>query len=201
MQHLLGRLILAALIGGGVLMYFAYQEWRVGSGAASAPEDIKLADLIARGPTGNPYVRVSDFDTGNNFVYQEGNAGGSWETVWVPAAAIAPGAATDQPEADIKNPQVIIKSKHVHSESELAPLLQRPTLDGLVTNRIESLGSEEKKQLTSQYPGVDFDKCLILDEGRKPSGLTSVALMGGGGLILFLGSGAFAIRGWTRRRA
>ncbi len=201
MAHILGRLALAAMIGGGVLMYFAYQEWRVGKAAASAPEEIKLADLIARGATGNPYVRISDFETGNNYVYQEGQYGSSWETIWVPAASIAPGAAADQPEADIKNPQVIIKSKHVHSESELAPLLQRPTLDGLVTNSIESLGSEEKTHLTSQYPGVDFDKCLILDEGRKPSGLASVALMGGGGLVLILGGGAVLLRGWVRRQA
>jgi hypothetical protein len=200
-NHILARLLLAAMIGGGFLMYFAYQEWRVGSAAASAPEDIKLADLIARGRTGNPYVRVSDFVTGNNYIYQEGQYGGSWDMVLVPAAPIAPGAAADLPEVDIKIPQVIIKSKHVHSESELSALFQKPALDGLVTNTIESLGSEEKNHLTSQYPGVDFDKCLILDEGRKPSDLALVALMGGGGLLLFLGGGAFVIRGWVRGRA
>ena len=152
MNHLIARLLLAVLIGGGVLMYFAYQEWRLGSTAASA---LKTSNSRTSLPAARPAIPmcISDFDVGNNYVYQEGKYGGSWETVWVPAASIKPGAASDQPEADIKNPQVIIKSKHVHSESELAPFLQRPTLDGLITNKIESLGSEEKKQLASQYPG------------------------------------------------
>lgn len=201
MNQILARLLLAAMIGGGFLIYFAYQEWRAGSRAASDPEEVKLADLIARGPTGNPHVRVSDFDAGNNYVYQEGEYGGRWESVLVPAAPITPGAAENKPDAEVKNPQMIIKSKHVHSESELEQLLQKPAVEGLLINSIESLGSDEKNQLASQYPGVDFDKCLILEEGRKPSGMTTVALMGGGGLLLILGGGAIAMRGWLRGRA
>jgi hypothetical protein len=198
MYRILPRLVILAVIGGGFLMYMAYREWRLSSTAASAPEDLTLAALIARGPEGNPYVRVSDFDTGRNFVYQPGKYGGGWETVWVPAAPVAPGARPEEMD-DIKMPELIIKSSHVHSQADLDALVVKPTLEGMVINSIESLGSEEKKHLSSHYPYVGFDKCLILDEGRKPSGAASVFLMGGGGLALVVGGVGAIVYMRTRR--
>ena len=187
-------------MGGGLLMYLAYKEWRLSATAAGAPEDLTLAALIARGPEGNPFVRVTDFDTGTNFVYQPAKYGSAWDTVWVPATPRTAGAGPDESE-DVQKPQVIIKSSHVHSQSELAALVQRPAIEGMVTSRVESLGAEELQHLHNEYPGADISKCLLLEEGRKPSGFTSVFAMGGGGLLLFVLSAAVIVYALTRRRA
>ena len=136
---------------------------------------------------------------GTNFVYKPAKSGNAWDTVWVPAAPRTTGAGPDESE-DIKKPQVIIKSSHVHSESELEALGQKPAIEGMVTNRIESLGVEERQHLHNEYPGADLGKCLLLEEGRQPSGLASMLAMAGGGLLLFVGSAGVIVYGMTRRR-
>ena len=71
-------------------------------------------------------------------------------------------------------------------------------MQGLVVNRIEELGSEEKDLLRQDYPGLDFNKCLILEEGRQPSEFGAVFLMGGGGLALLLGGGWLLLYNFSR---
>jgi hypothetical protein len=57
-------------------------------------------------------------------------------------------------------------------------------LQALVTNKIVSLGAEERSLLEQSYPGTDFSRCLIIQEGRQPAGPVKVVLMvGGGGLL------------------
>jgi hypothetical protein len=84
---------------------------------------------------------------------------------------------------------VIVKTKHAPNEDQLAALRARTQLDGLVVNRIEALDADERELLHQDYPGIDFDKCIILEEGRQPSDGAMLFLLGGGGLALLLGGG------------
>src|SRR5262249_48703233 len=75
-----------------------------------------------------------------------------------------------------------------------------PELQGLVTNEIESLGSEEQKLLNSSYPGTDFTKCVLFQEGREPAGSGKVFGMVGGGAALMLLGIVFGLVGIRRGR-
>ena len=60
----------------------------------------------------------------------------------------------------------------------------------LLTNGLVSLGSEERNLLSTSYPATDFDKCLIIQEGREPAGAGQQILMIGGGILLCLAAWA-----------
>ena len=188
------RLGVAGLVLGGMLLFAGLREWQLGSAASDQPEDVTLEALIARGPDGNPHVRVSDFVLGDNYVYFTDDTGTYWTSVLVPAV---PNKMGDQ-AAHVLIPQVIVKSTHASDEDHLNTLRARTRLQGLVVNRIEALGSEEREILAKDYPGIDFDKCIILEEGRQPSSGGMVFLMGGGGLALVVVGGWLLLYNFTR---
>ena len=67
------------------------------------------------------------------------------------------------------------------------------TIQGLVTNEVQSLHSEERKLLRETFSTVDFDSVLLLQEGRKPvSPAGYMGTMGGGVIAVLLGlAGAY----------
>ena len=174
------RLGITGLVLGGMLLFACYHEWRLGSAASAQPENLTLEQLIARGPNGNPNVRLRDFQLGENFAYFTDNHGIYWTRVLVPAVPSTMG----EQAAHVLIPKVIIKSTHVANKEQLDSLHARTQMQGLVVNRIESLGKDERELLVEDYPGIDFDNCIIFEEGRKPSDGTMIFLMGGGGLAL-----------------
>ena len=188
------RLGIVILVLGCIMMFYGYKEWRLCTAASTTPDDITLEALIARGPDGNPNVRVSDFMLGDNFVYFTDDSGLRWTNVLIPAVPKTMG----EQSAHVLNPQVIVKTAHVASEDDVDTLRSRPKVQGLVINRIEELGSEEKEMLRQDYPGLDFNKCIILEEGRQPSEFIKVFLMGGGGLALLFGGGWLLLSNFTR---
>lgn len=181
----MARLGLFAIVIGGVLGFAGYAEWRVSKGASVEPEEVSLEQLIRRGPEGNAHVRVRDFNVGDNIVYEEQS--GSWTKVYVPAFPLEPGEVI--PEAPPTGPvSALFKSTKAKNEDELLREFAAIPVQGLVTNRIESLGSEETKLLTESYPGTDFDKCLIVQIGRKPASQAKVAgFLGGGTALIVVG--------------
>ena len=188
------RLGIAGLVLGGMLLFGGFQEWRLGAAASTTPDDLTLEALIARGPDGNPNVRVSDFMLGDNYVYFTDDSGFRWDNVLIPAVPKSMG----EQSAHVLNPQVIVKTAHVASEDDLDTLRSRTKMQGLVINRIEELGSDEKDLLRKDYPGLDFNKCLILEEGRQPSEFTKVFLMSGGGMALLFGGGWLLLYNFSR---
>jgi hypothetical protein len=181
------RAVIGLAVVGIGLMLWGGMEWHLGRGASSKPERITLKQLIARGPDGNPNIILTDFELGDNFVYEEKD--GRWTGVYVPAfpagepkAAGGPG----QPPAAIK---AVIFSLHVHSQAEVDSVLAKRELPALVTNRIRSLGSEEERLLQNHYGGgIDTKKCLLIQEGRTPMSGAVLALIFGGGLLCLLGA-------------
>jgi len=188
------RLGIVGLVTGGMLLFAGAREWQLGSTASAQPDDVSLEELVARGPDAQPHVRVRDFVLGDNYVYFEDDTGSYWTDVLIPAVSSKMG---DQ-ASHVLIPQVIVKTKHISNEDQLSALRARARLEGMVVNRIEALGSEEKDILAKDYPGINFDKCIILEEGREPSQGAMLFLMGGGGLALVLVGGWLLLYNFTR---
>jgi hypothetical protein len=192
------RIIIGLAVVGIGLLLWGGMEWNLGRGASSKPERITLKQLIARGPEGNPNIILTDFELGDNFVYETKN--GAWTGVYVPAfpADELKPAGPGQPPAAIK---AVIFSLHVHSEAEINSVLAKRELPALVTNRIRSLGTEEKNLLQQHYgAGIDVNKCLLIQEGRTPMSGAVLALIFGGGLLALAGAVGLAVTGFVGGR-
>jgi hypothetical protein len=196
---------------GCFLIYLGFQERGLAATANQVPEEISLKNLIARGPDGNPNVILTDYELCENIVYKPGKYGG-WQNVWVPVVPIDeteeeplpfpganppgknppgknPGVPNDVQPAGVKPTVVraLIFTTHAHNEDELVRNCQKDKLPALVTNKISSIGYEEKKILEQQYPGTDWSRCLIIHEGREPAGVVKQTLLfGGGAALIFL---------------
>lgn len=196
MQKLIG-LGIVLLIVGPIPAFLGWREGRVGEGASEQPVEMPLEQLIARGANGNPHVRIKEFFLGDNYVYQENSKSKTWEHVWIPM--VPPNAVTEQgtPKAP-NNVRAILKNTGVRSkvDTELLyhRLAQAGVVQGLVINKIASLGHQERKLLQESYPGTDFSQCLIIEEGRKPVAQTMATLMlWGGAALTLLGLGMIIV--------
>jgi hypothetical protein len=74
--------------------------------------------------------------------------------------------------------------------------LHQDSVKGLVINRIDSLDSEEEKLIKENFPSLDIDKVLILEQDRTPASLfKSMGMMAGGMLLALVGVGLFFVGG------
>ncbi|HKI30621.1 MAG TPA: hypothetical protein VKA46_01920 [Gemmataceae bacterium] len=181
---------------GCVLVAWAYRERDVSVVVSDEPEEIALKDLIARGPDGNANIILKDYGLGQNFVIRMN--GNSWAQVWVPVIP-SEGTSGGEEVGDVKNVQAIIMSTQVQNKGELVRHLGVKRLAGMVTNRITKLGAEEKRLLRQSYPTADLERCLIIEDGRQPSGVGKVMLLGAGGIGLVLAGIGVLIVGYLRR--
>jgi hypothetical protein len=203
----MSRFIIAMIVGGGVLVFMTVQDLRLRSIAKDKPQYITCADLQAKGPGENVHVMLGEYLLCSfSYVYEEKSAG-TWSKVWVPAVPVG-GAYHQQLLAQVdeqgnvpdnfplpNDVKVIIKSNDVDNEAELLALGNQQTLQGMVVNLVDSLGSEEKKILQESYPSVNFDECYIIEVDRKPAstgkllgtGLGGLGLMAAGGFIFLAG--------------
>lgn len=200
------RLKLALIIGGGVLVFFGIQEWRLGSGCKAEAQKITCADLETRGPGDNAHVSLTDFffsPKGYVYTFDKNKPGGSWKEVWIPAyrtggdyhKACMEAAQSDKDLPAAPPVRILVKSSHVSNEAGLVALGEKETITGVLINKIESMGSEERDLLKGSYPGSNLESCYILEEGRTPSG--TGALMGyflGGLALMGVGGALFLVR-------
>jgi hypothetical protein len=193
------RIVLVILVLGGVVFFVGFNEWRLATKAHAVPQRISAADLEAHGPGNNAHIVLSNFLVCEGaFVYETEKTGGKehWKRVWVPAvpsdSAYAQQVAQAMQGPIVHQPpppdvRIILKSK-ADSEQTVQILARSATIQGLVVNEIESLGRDEKKILSENYPGVDFSRCWILEVDKKPAGAGQViGMMGGGGTVALLG--------------
>jgi len=187
-----------SLIIGGALVFAGCQEKRLAAAASAVPEEISLQALIARGPDGNPNIILKDFVLCENYVFRTKN--GIWTGAWVPAV---PQQAPNQFGGRPAVFQALIFTTNAKNQADLYGLCGQPRLRALMTNRISSLSGDIRSLLTESYPGTDFSRCLILQEGREPAGQTKLALLFGSGLIaclVGLGVGGFGFYLWHKER-
>lgn len=199
------------LIAGIGLVILGVKECRLASSAKDDPQAITCAQLAEKGPGENVHIVMSDFLLlEQSYVYAERL--GTWTEVWIPAVPFG-GAyhteartrierdgdnATMPPVTDLR---VLVKLTDAKNEAGVSKAGQEETLQGMVINDVDSLDSEERKLLKESYPGIDFDKCWILETGREPGGLGKIILMILGGLVLSLGMIGFWIAGRSKGSA
>lgn len=185
------RISIALVVIGIVAVVYGIKEKMLADASSDKPEVISLKKLIERGPDGNANVIVTDFQLCSNFVKAFKTVAGQatddpWTKVWVPAIPRIGilGFIKDVPGNQI---HAIIYSTHVGNQDDLHRVLSVSQLHGMVVNRITSLSSKEKEILQNRYTGIDFDRCIIIEEGRTPLNADVLSLAIGGGGMLFLG--------------
>jgi drug/metabolite transporter (DMT)-like permease len=184
------RLAIGLLAIGGLLAYFGYQEWKLASASSAGPQDLTVEELLARGPDGNPHVRLKNFKLGEQWEYYQYEDANDWSCVYVPALPKGSNAAAAGAG------KVIVVTNHARNEQEFATLRTRATLTGTVVSA-KDLGDDYKQPLAADYPGTDFDKSVLLQEGRQPSSQDTLVLMLGGGVGLVVGGGGLLAYSFT----
>jgi hypothetical protein len=199
----MGRIVLAVIVGGLVMIYKGYQEWRLSGAASDTPQEMTCAELAAYGPGDNANIVLTDYVIAPNFIYQEKN--GVWQTVWCPVVSTdspyvqeaieIESAGGNAPPPPVDQVKVIFKSGKVRRESQLDALQQR-SIQGLVVNQIDSIDGKAKNVLLESYPGLDVESCWIFEPGRTPTrGGAVLGWMGGGATLAVLGAG-LGLRGF-----
>jgi hypothetical protein len=182
MKKLEGMFALGCILGliaGVLLAFLGWQEKQLLDKGTPQPQRLTLAQLAAKATIDNVHVSVTGFELGRGYVVEEKK--GTWNIVWVPL--VPPG---QNPGANNSGIRVVIKSFNVKSENDLRTLASRTEITGVVTNDIHSMGSGASEKLAQSYPGADFSKAIVLEEGRSfpTSGYVSTMLGCGVGLIV-----------------
>ncbi|MBT7298351.1 MAG: hypothetical protein HN849_02500 [Victivallales bacterium] len=217
------RLQLLLIIGGGVLAFFGFQEYRVGAGAAAQPVAVELAELEAGEELPNVHAKIGEhLCLYSAAVYRcnvgkgEGQPGPdskidymyfpiiSTTHAWFSDAnavlAQHGGNAAAVPEKgwpEVKPLAVLVKSKDRFGTVGEIPdeWVVRKEVSGLVVNRIKKLSGEERDLIQRSFPSADLDKILILADGRSPrSGAATMGIIGGGILLALAGLGWMVAR-------
>jgi hypothetical protein len=195
----MGRILLVMILLGGALVYVGVQEKRLAAASKPEPQNVTCAELIKNGPGDNAHVVMSDYLILDSLCYETGRSGKAWTTVWVPAVPfggeyhkqIIDAAKAGNLNAQIPTPRdfrVLIKSGKIRDAEALDALTGQDTIQGVVVNKISSLGRKERKILADSYPSANLDNVLILEHGRTPASAgKSYGMMGGGGALALLG--------------
>lgn len=196
----MNRLLLLMIGIGCVLLYSAFQEQRLNSGAKAEAQELSCAALCTNGPGENTHVRMTDFLL-CDFAYvtktktKRGRT--RWVSSWIPAVPLGGEYHrtlqtflndTLATAGNIPHPtdiRVLIKDTQSESAEDVSRLAAQDNLQGMIINDVSSLSSGEKNLLQESYPGIDFDKCWILQPGRTPTSGGGVIgqFAGGFGLI------------------
>jgi hypothetical protein len=193
-MSILGRIKLIlggpCLVAVGLVVFsLGSDEKRLADTAAAQPQEMTLRQLIDRGPEGNPHIILSDFEFAENMVIEKKEKSERWTKVWVPMTPLEVNLDGPPKPSSVR---AILLSKNVTNNEGLAALEAKPKLNGLVTNLIDKLGYKEKQLLANRYPGTNFEKCIIFEEGREPASTMKVYLYWAiGGAIVLAGIGCF----------
>ncbi len=195
------RLNVVMAFGGLVMMFIGYREYSLVSLSMPTAKTISMADLLEDGPGDNIHLHITNMLLWEGaYVYEADSEDGPFTMVWIPAissdsetgqqvlAGIERGAS---PTGHPPNIQMILRTDSCVDENAVGQLMLQGLqtgIKGMIINEITSLGSDEKKLLSEEYPGVDFEQCYIFEQGREPAGrFKMVALMFGGTLLSLAG--------------
>jgi hypothetical protein len=194
------RFAILLLVIGGILLLAGFKAVRLASIARPAPHPITCADLADHGPGDNAHVEMSDFFLAYlTYVKVQPAGAAEWSAVYVPAVPLQSeyhrkvleqidphtNAAVGQPPVP-GSFGVIVRGTRAHSEDDLKAMAGRDTIEGVVVNAFDPLPPEVADTLRKTFPGVDFDKVWVLDEGRTPPTATKGYVMLGVGATLAL---------------
>ena len=199
------------MIIGGCLIWYGILEYRVGGGASSVAVDVEIADLEAGNALPDNHIRIGLHHClygASVFEYEDdsGQPTSSSKLVWLYSPIISDGHSymdglreLEKTHGSLENvPEdaewppltdfaVLVKSEAYKTLGDVPD--QRKyyeSVSGLVINRIESLGDQEKSLIREMFPDIDFDKILILEHGREPtsSGVVAALILAGSLFVL-----------------
>jgi hypothetical protein len=181
---IIGSVALVGCVIAGVIGFVKAGDAMKMGEVSAEPEEMTLAQLIARGPDGNPNVRVTDLDMDKYYVgWGKKDAAGqaeSFQHVWI--AARPRGEGPDVPV------RVLVKNTQVKDREGVLAFAGTKYMKALVINKIDHPLPDEIKVLKAKYPGTDFDKVILLEKDRAPpSKYASVAA------IICIAAGAVAL--------
>ena len=196
----MGRFKFWMLIGGIALAWYGYKELRLSGEAKAEPQTITCEALGRDGYGDNAHVKMTDFLLSSaGYVYEE-KKGGGWETVWIPVvplngpyAEMLRGLPEDAEAPAPKTFHVILQTSHASNAKRLGVIAGEDDVRGVVINEIDSLDSETRKLLRQSYPGIDLEKCWIVEHKRKTKGagisllllVLGLGLAGGAGFLFW----------------
>ena len=208
------RLILFIILGGGFLSVNGYQEYIVSSKTKNTPSATKLVDIEKGNKITNNYLILDEhwaFYSSCVYYYKtskydkEVKDSSTVEYAYYPALSIEHpyiiqlgkleekyGDLSKVPEGQfpkLENIDVLIKTEKFKTVGDIPAYIDtKKNMTGLVINSINSLNDDEKRLIQESFPKVNFNKVVIIEEGREPSSTTSsFAMMGGGVFIIFIG--------------
>lgn len=157
----------------GFLLPWGIYEYLVTRNASSTPQRIDINDLSEKGPGNNYHVVVTGATPGTPFVWTRtsrtpGSPRQHVEYLGFFAPLPARGTTGDF--------RVLLKSDTT-DEKKFEEVLRRGEYHGTIMNSVESLSDKERDALKQAYPKVDFEKVLILEEGREPRSPILVLLL------------------------
>jgi hypothetical protein len=90
---------------------------------------------------------------------------------------------------DIGTFAVLVKTKRFGTIGGIPDDLDRSEgVTGMVVNKVSSLGTDEANLVRQNFPSIDLNKVLILEEGRRPSPIILSFGMMLGGAVLSVGA-------------
>ncbi|MBN1514590.1 MAG: hypothetical protein JXB13_21415 [Phycisphaerae bacterium] len=199
----MSRTSFIVLIVGAVLIFGGVVESLQSSKARQEPQEITCADLTRDGYGDNAHVRLTDFYLCDSTYVVEERI--QWEKVWIPAVprgsrlheALENVRPRGNQIADIlpgRDIRLIVLLKDVRSQKDVERAAARDVIQGMLISPMRGFSKEQRRLLQQSYPGLSFDRCLILVDGRKPATRTKTALLVGAGVTLMLVGGFLAYR-------
>jgi hypothetical protein len=171
----MNRGFLVIIVLGACGFVFGCMEWQLKTVAKETPQTISAAELVGRGYGDNANVNVTGVSLCDDFVAYEKN--NRWQKVWVPAVPAG------QPCGG--NIRLIVVDTSCKSEADVA-MMDTGSIQGLIINKIASLGGEEKRKLEEKYGPMGNVLILQRNRGTWPS-MGVIAMMGIGGFAFFSG--------------
>jgi len=209
------RLKLAMIAIGCVVVFIGVQEYRVSRGTTAEAQAVKLLDLEQGQRPANNHLQIGEHVAvypASVYSYSKSKYSSADPTdeskvdfAYYPIishehpfpatlAELANKYAGKEWPADVKVPEienfaVLVKTKRFATIGSIPSEIDgAENVKGLVVNTVDKLNSDEAALVKQSFPGIDLEKVLILQEGRRPSSLiVSQATMAGGITLGFAG--------------
>jgi len=205
--------VLIMIVIGGCVIFAGVQEYRVGKDSSADPVDVPLADLEGGKALPDNHIRIGEHHriyatSVYEYEYEDDDAREkpSSKVKWtyypedkydslkkVPRGAKWPA---------LKSFAVLVKTERFATIGDI-PRKRKfiKSVQGLVINRIETLGDDEKRLIRSEFPKIDFDKIFVLEQDRKPeTAATSIGMMVAGGAVAVIPLGVLVLLRIRRSR-
>jgi hypothetical protein len=184
---------------GVVPLVFAWSEWSVSSTSTVDPLAMDLAELekgttpqnnhVKIGPhTGCYFATVSSYTVSKKGARRRPDATTKVDYTYYPIISASHPyyqevkriqdkySKADKVPDDIDWPalsdfRVLVKTTRFRTFGDIPDDDARSDnfVQGMIINRISMVGTEEQRLIRQDFPNIDFNKVLILSEGRRPS--------------------------------